>query len=99
MSSLIINRGSDASFPMVWEDALGVPLDLSGRVVEILDASSPIAANLTGEVTDGLNGVVTLYLEGTEPIRVGKYLFRVQLNTITIPVDSISTPLINLEIR
>lgn len=113
MSSLIVNRGSDATFTLTWTDSSGDPIDLSDRAVVVFDEASAsrsgppaseIQGRITGQVVDGPNGVVELHLEGTEFIRVGKYVFRVQLNK-PVPgdpgdqVDSISTPLINLEIR
>jgi hypothetical protein len=113
MSCLIVNRGSDAEFLMSWKDKTGNPIDLSGRTVAILDESTisvchkvkgstagDITSRITGTVTDGPNGVVTLHLEGTKPIKVGKYTFRVQINEESgETVNSLATPLIELEIR
>jgi hypothetical protein len=113
MSSLVVNRGSDAEFVLTWKDENGDPVDLTGKTVTVFDEivvgtcskvrgpnSGDIANRITGEVTDGPNGIVTLYLEGTNPIRVGKYAFRVQLNNQSGEVvSSLATPLIGLEIR
>lgn len=113
MSSLIVNRGSDADFVLTWKDENGDPVDLSGKTVTVFDevvvstcskvrgpVSGDITNRITGQVTDGPNGIVTLHLEGTTPIRVGKYAFRVQLNEQSgEAINSLATPLIGLEIR
>lgn len=112
MSSLIVNKGSDAEFILAYKDAAGEPIDLTGRTVLVFDevivgATSRrgvqvvgIKDKITGTVTNGAGGIVTLKLDGTDPIPVGKYSFRVQLNEGTgNDIESLATPLIYLDIR
>jgi hypothetical protein len=112
MSSLVVNRGSDADILLYWKDENGDPLDLTGMTVTVFDetviggqcsrgpATVEITNKLTGLVTDAENGEVTLHLEGTTPIQVGRYAFRVQMNMQSgQAINSLATPLIKLEIK
>lgn len=97
MSTLNVTRGSDASFVFTWKDVDKAPIDVSGMEVVILDPSTEVAARLSGEITEGISGVVTIFLEGTDPIKTGRYNFRVQLNTLA--GQSMATPQLTLVVR
>lgn len=97
MSTLNVTRGSDASFVFTWKDINKTPMDISGMSVTILDASDVVSARLSGEVTDGVNGVLTIFLEGSDPIKIGKYSFRVQINTVA--GQSMATPQLTLVVK
>lgn len=96
MSTLIVTRGSDADFVMTWTDQNKDPIDLTAMTVVIFDADNRIKDRLSGSVTNGLAGEVTILLEGTSPIQTGSYKFRVQVNSAD---RSLATPIINLAVN
>ena len=79
MSAITVTRGSDSEFTFVFSDTAGDPIPLEVGTAVILDAPASIESRLTPVVTDGPAGVVVVALEGTIPIRVATYRFRVQV--------------------
>lgn len=63
----------------MFSDTAGIPIPLEVGTAVILDAPASIESRLTPVVTDGPGGVVVVTLEGTIPIRVSTYRFRVQV--------------------
>lgn len=74
-----ITRGSDITVSVTLSDDDGV-INLTGATLSFFDVRTELDGLLTGEITDASNGVVEIKIEGTSPINVGVYRFRVQLN-------------------
>lgn len=82
MSNVIkLNKGSDFSSVIIWRDASGDAVDLTGYTVSIYDADDYIADNMTANITDAANGEITLGLQWSENMKTSKntHYFRIRL--------------------
>jgi hypothetical protein len=83
MSTITITRGSDQEFRFEFTDEDNDPIPLlEGSEVNILDTNKVVEDRFSGEVTDAAGGVVVVSFEGTSPIKVGSYKFRVQVTGV-----------------
>ena len=92
-----INRGSDFRLALTLVDQLGAAIDLTGREIAIIDASRTIRSRIAAEISDAGAGQAEVFIEGTSPLPVGTYTFRVQL--LLDGGDSQSWPMIGVRVR
>ena len=101
MSILIpdITRGSDVSLTVTITDE-GGPVDLSGRELLLFDVNTVLDGRITTNITDASAGVISLFIEGTDPLPLGRRSFRLQVNNPLSPegADSIGLPPFILEV-
>ena len=101
MSILIpnITRGSDVSLTVTITDE-GGPVDLSGRELLLFDVNTVLDGRITANITDASAGVISLFIEGTDPLPLGRRSFRLQVNNPLSPegADSIGLPPFILEV-
>ena len=76
-----LNKGSDFSSVIIWRDANGDAVDLTGYSVAIYDADDYIADNMTATITNAANGEITLGLQWSESMstRENQHYFRIRL--------------------
>lgn len=85
-----LNMGSDANLTVNIDDDNG-DIDLTGREVSIFAVdNNSFADRVSAEITDAGNGEITIFIEGTDPIPIGYYRFRLQI--IGVDSDSIGLP-------
>lgn len=73
-----VTRGSDIEFDCTLTDEGGA-VDLTGGSVAFLDVSDSLVGRITGVITNAVAGQVRVRIEGTDPLIVGTYCFRVQV--------------------
>ena len=88
-------RGSDVLLQLTWRAPSGDPIDLTGMTVKFLDQTG-LSGRLSHIIVDALLGRMNVSIEGTDPIRVGIYQFRVQI--IDAAGLSIASPAITLRV-
>ena len=94
-----VTRGSDVTIDVTITDEGGA-VDLTGRSVNVFDETQAITGRVSAEITDAEAGVITIHVEGTDPIAVGVSQFRLQINApVSGGADSIGLPLIWLEVK
>lgn len=93
-----VTRGSDVRLIVTISDG-GSPLNLAGRSVVPFEVSEPLINRVSAEITDAVAGQVTILIEGTDPIPLGRHSFRLQVNApITGGADSLGLPRFILEV-
>ena len=101
MSILIpnITRGSDVSLTVTITDEGGA-VDLTGRELALFDVNSVLDGRVVATISDAANGVISLFIEGTDPLPLGRRTFRLQVNNSLSPdgADSIGLPPFILEV-
>ena len=94
-----VTRGSDVTIDVALTDDGGA-VDLTGRSLNVFDETRALNGRVSAEITDAEAGVITIHLEGTDPIAIGVAQFRVQINAPTNGgADSIGLPLFRLEVQ
>jgi len=73
-----VTRGSDVVFDCTITDEGGA-VDLTGGSIAFLDLSDSLIGRITGVITNAVAGQVRVTIEGTDPLLVGTYCFRVQI--------------------
>ena len=73
-------RGADKDFVIRLKDANEEPIDITGRTLLFFDISPSLSGRVSGSVTDGLNGEISVHVEGTVPLPLGLHSFRLQLS-------------------
>jgi len=94
MTILRVTSGSDVRIVLAITSE-GAPVSLVGRTVEVFGAAPQIEGRVSATITDAAGGAFEVLVEGTAPIPVGTYGFRLQING---PGDSIGLPLMNLKV-
>ncbi len=89
-------RGSDIRLAITWRTEDGEPLDLTGAEITIIDASPGISEVIEPSIVNASAGQIEVFIEGSEPIALGRYNFRVQVNYYA--GDSIATPIIGVQV-
>jgi hypothetical protein len=89
-------RGSDIRLAITWRTEDGEPLNLTGADIDIIDASPGISEVIEATITDATAGQIEIFIEGSEPIELGRYNFRIQVNYYA--GDSIATPIIGVQV-
>lgn len=89
-------RGSDITLVFTWTTPDDTPFDLTNCTLAVLDAGSVISNRFSARITDAAGGVFEVFIEGSSPIAVGFYDFRVQI--VQPDGDSIATPLMGLNV-
>lgn len=69
-------RGSDIAISVTLTDEAG-SVDLTGGSLSVFDVRAELDGLVSGQITDAANGVIEVKIEGTTPIAVGVYSFRV----------------------
>lgn len=78
MSNIVnLTSGSDASLQFAFKQSDNSPIVVTDPV--IIDISQELAGRLTASLLDGPGGLVQVTLEGTDPLRIQRYYFRVQV--------------------
>lgn len=78
MSNVIsVRTGADLTMLFEWDDANGDPMPIANPIV--FDASPQISSRFSVEEVDYATGKMNVFFEGTDPVRVGAYFFRVQV--------------------
>ena len=95
MTVFSVTRGSDVALQFVVSDELGDPIDLTGGTLAFLDVSDGLASRISGVITDAVAGQVVVSIEGTIPLLVGDYGFRVQVLGVS---SSVGWPLFTLRV-
>jgi hypothetical protein len=83
-----ITRGSDAEILFQINDSLGTPFPVFSAVM--LEQSPQLKGRLTLQGIDFSLGFLSVKLEGTDPLPVGRYSFRWQANLMT--GDTLGSP-------
>lgn len=94
MTTLAVTMGSDVRLSFAVSSN-STPIDLTGRTVEVLQASADIADRLSVNITSAAAGEFEVLIEGTDPIRLGRHEFRLQIGGAG---DSIGLPTIALQV-
>lgn len=94
MTLLKVTSGSDVRVTLAMADGSG-PIDLSDRTVNVFGVAPELAGRITATITDATGGLVEVHVEGSDPISLGTYAFRIQ---ILKGGDSIGLPLFNLRV-
>lgn len=93
-----ITKGTDIRLNLTARDEGGA-INLTGRTATVFDSSRHLSGRVSAEITDAENGKFTVFIEGTDPIPVGKHQFRVQLNQPDgDEIDSTALPVFLMEI-
>ena len=95
MTVFSVTRGSDVSLQFVVSDELGDPIDLTGGSIAFLDVSDALVSRISGAITNAASGQVVVSIEGTIPLVVGDYGFRVQILGVA---SSVGWPLFTLRV-
>lgn len=95
-TSLEATSGSDIRLRMTWIMENGDPLDLTYATVTPIEATGAIADRIAASVLDGPAGEFEVFIEGSDPLALGSYNFRVQVSQDG--GDSVATPAIGLKI-
>lgn len=81
MTTVRATSGSDVSLRFKWKGSDGSPIVLSGYSVEVLTASEELVGRASAFVEDASSGYTICSIEGSDPIGVGRYSFRVQVTS------------------
>ena len=77
MAAIKITSGSDANLQFAFKDSNGIALTVSNP--QIIEAGGALSERTTVTLTDGVGGIVNVFIEGTDPLNVGRYPLRVQV--------------------
>lgn len=78
MSNVVsVNKGSDTTILFEWKDSAGSPIVIASP--SVFDVSPQISDRFSVEEVDYSIGKVNIVFEGTDPVQVGAYFFRVQV--------------------
>lgn len=88
--------GSDLVLTVTLTDD-GGPVDLTGRTVLVFEASDQLINRVSASITNAATGVITVSIEGSNPLPVKTYTFRVQINQPN--GNSIGLPVFQLSIK
>jgi len=86
MAEIELVRGADKDLVLLLKDSVGDPIDISGRTLLIFDVSRALLGKVSGAITDGPAGELSIHVEGTTPIPLGLHSFRVQLTAGTASI-------------
>jgi hypothetical protein len=84
-------RGADVRVSATFD------IDLTGRTATVFEVSPVLSGLVTSEISDAENGVVSIFIEGSNPIPIGRHGFRVLTDGDNL--DSIPLPQFLLEVR
>jgi hypothetical protein len=99
MISLSATRGSDVVFVITMKQPNNTPIDLTGRTIAFFDIPKNLTGRISGSIVDATAGKIQVNVEGTDPITLGNYIFRLQINDENVSnVDSLALPKIELRI-
>lgn len=93
-AKLIMHRGSDVDFKLVWPSTAG-PLDLTGYSVFAFEPSTELEDYLELEISDAEEGEITGRIEWSDSFKNGEMTFRVQIVNGT---QNVSTPKIYVKV-
>jgi hypothetical protein len=88
--------GSDLLLTVTITDT-GGPVDLTGRTLSIFEASAPIADRVSASFIDAENGIISIAIEGSNPLPAKTYSFRLQINSFS--GSSIGLPIFFLSVK
>jgi hypothetical protein len=77
MNKVEITSGSDATLQFAFKDGAGTALSVSDPAV--ITADGALENRLTTTLTDGAGGLVSVLIEGTDPMPIGRYALRLQV--------------------
>lgn len=80
--------GSDVRLSITISDTSG-PLDLTGWTTNLFDLAQPLVGRVTAQITAPSSGVIAITIDGSTPLSIGRYWFRLQMNS---PTDSLALP-------
>lgn len=85
-----LNKGSDFLATIIWGDESGSAVDLSGYTIAVYDADDYIASNMSATITDAASGEITLSMQWSDDMRIGKdqHCFRLRLTQGTYDVST-----------
>jgi hypothetical protein len=99
MISLSATRGSDVVSVITMKQPNNTPIDLTGRTIAFFDIPTNLTGRISGSIIDATAGKIQVNVEGTDPITLGNYIFRLQINAGTAPnIDSLALPKIELKV-
>lgn len=84
-----VTRGSDIALSLTLSSG-ETPFDLSGYSAQVFDVAEVLNGRVTAQIQDGPGGVLSVDIEGTDPIEIGRHMFRVQL--VSAVDDSVGLP-------
>lgn len=79
MISLETTSGSDVTVVVTLTDNSGA-INLSGRTLSIFNVSRKLENRVTAQITNAASGIITVKIEGSDPLPVGQHSFRLQVN-------------------
>ena len=88
--------GSDLVLTVTLTDDSG-PVDLTGRSAAVFDVSAQLISRVSASITNPATGVITVSVEGSNPLPVKTYTFRVQINQPN--GNSIGLPIFQLSVK
>jgi hypothetical protein len=88
--------GSDLVLTVTLTDD-GGPVNLTGRSVAVFDTADQLLGRVSAAITNAAAGVITVSVEGSDPLPVKIYTFRVQINQAN--GNSIGLPLFQLSVK
>lgn len=78
-NTITATSGSDISLGLTWKQPSGSPVDISDYTATMLFGGDELTSRFTYDMTDPTNGVMRVLIEGTTPIDIGVYRFRIQI--------------------
>lgn len=79
---LVIEKGSDLDFRLIWPGECGFPMDLTDWSVSLRDVHSDLASNIEVDIDDPTKGSITVHIEWDEDYRYGRRMkFRIQITS------------------
>jgi hypothetical protein len=90
------NSGSDVVLTVTLTDDSG-PVDLTGRSAVVFDVPDQLLSRVSAVITNPATGVITVSIEGSNPLPVKTYTFRVQISQPN--GSSIGLPLFQLSVK
>lgn len=95
MSNVVsVRKGADLNMLFEWKDSAGSPIVIASP--SVFDASPQISDRLSVAEVDYSLGTMHVIFEGTDPVQVGAYFFRVQITDTG--GDTKATPRIRLNV-
>lgn len=99
MIQLQTTSGSDVTVIVTLTDESGA-VNLSGRTLTVFNVSRKLTGRVSAQITNAASGVITAKVEGTDPLPVGTYSFRLQVNLQAgSDKESIGLPLFELSVQ
>lgn len=94
-----VTRYSDISWPLVWEDEAGTPINLTGWSASIAFATEHAAFAPAVSITDAATGSLTLSVPWNDAMPETVLAVRIRLTNAALPEDQNDEGLPEIKLR